>query len=278
MTKAVDEFINGADRRFAALQKLIDTQRGEIVELSRAFGDLAEASSKQRKAIEALQAELAQVKQASSRHMPDVAPVEAKRSDGVGATREERGVSISVGEPVASNMPTKGELRRLLQIVAARYSQFANVPEELFSGAFRFIQSCSRTDKLDGHAIGYWLEEAAAFSHNHDINAHALVASVIAAGDIKFTDPSNPWFSSFALHRHGPNTGKTAWRDVLSGGGILAHQFRHRSTVLWDTCARSGRRNNIQSAVVTTADALAGDWRRAPSNMSPAFFVLKEFR
>jgi hypothetical protein len=215
-TKFADEL----HKRLDSVERLLKRRDDDVAEMAKAVGDLPEAYGKQRKSIEALQAELANGLRATTAPVSHDTP---PRTNGPGAVREELGASLSVIGPTATNMPSAGELRRILQVVAGRFPQYATVPQEVFAAAFRFVQSCSRTAKLDTkHGIEYWLDEAATFCKRHDIGSDALLAAVVAAGDVGYSNPEMSGFASFALVRHGQHVGKEAWRGVLSGNGIVS--------------------------------------------------------
>jgi hypothetical protein len=143
-----------------------------------------------------------------------------------------RGPSIRFPARVTS-LPSADEFSRLLEIVTDRYPQLAKPPSitasdysKQFQVAFTFLQSQSRRDRLDVERdLIWWSDASCAWCRTHSVEGAgwmtgaALLAAVIACGDIQFSDPSNfPLEVRIAVQAGGGgNRGGDWWRRALAG-------------------------------------------------------------
>jgi hypothetical protein len=131
-------------------------------------------------------------------------------------------------------MPSGDELRRLHEIVIARYPQLASrsqQTEEAFDGfcrAFRRIGHLGRDKLTDKYALISWVDDATFWLRDHQIYPSTLtvrdfVCAVLAHGDVDFVPLDRFPFdcSAFGLRRD--CTGRQAidgWRAVLKSGHL----------------------------------------------------------
>jgi len=180
--------------------------------------------SDQERRIKNLEREIVQLRsQLSAAGVPPLA--ETTRSV------EPRGVTITY--PLDRNpsfiMPSSDELRRLHEIVIARYSQLATraqQPNEAFDGfcrAFRRMGHLGRDKLNDKYALISWVDDATFWLRDHQIYPRTLtvrdfVCAVLAHGDVDYVPLDRFPFdcSAFGLRRDSSGRPATdAWRAVL---------------------------------------------------------------
>jgi hypothetical protein len=157
------------------------------------------------------------------------------------AARVEEGATITVIPPVSSFiMPNDAEMRQLLKFAIVRLTQMGRAPDfsgargeekqdefyRQFCAAFEALGGITRAPELDGkHSFGHWVDTAKEILRRADGRSvpelgPALLAAVIAHGDILFNDPREfPYVQEFGLRDY--NMGKPAtdgWKKVLAAG------------------------------------------------------------
>jgi hypothetical protein len=149
---------------------------------------------------------------------------------------ERRGVTITrmPDRNAAFVMPSGDELRRLQEIVIARYPQLAShlqPPGEAFDGfrcAFLRIGHLGRDKLNDKLALVTWIDDAAVWLRDNQVYPNRVtvrdfVCAVLAHGDIDYISMDRFPFdcSAFGLRRD--STGRPAtdgWRAVLATGRL----------------------------------------------------------
>ena len=226
-TKIADEL----HKRLNSVERLLKRRDDDVAEMAKGIGDLTEAYSKQRKAIEELEYELKIVKTFLAPLVTDkvlAAPI-APRADGVGRVVEERDVSVRQVYHVDTHGLTHDHSRRLLAIVTARWNMFGRVPHDEFHRALICVLNMKRLpgEQTDSkYALSWWIDNLEAWARANgmpgSICAEAILAACIASGDVAFTSPEN-WphceFGLAAPHVSG-RTANDAWRQLLAGGRL----------------------------------------------------------
>jgi hypothetical protein len=146
-------------------------------------------------------------------------------------------------------MPSTAELEKILKVVLAVYpklrpyspgDRFADQDAaeffREFHAAFTFISHLGRAEYIDTkRSISWWAGEATEWWRLRkapgDINSSPLLAAVVAAGDVNFTQRDefgNVW--AFALVTFGGRPATEAWRNGLRGQLLSPLPGAHSAT------------------------------------------------
>jgi hypothetical protein len=145
----------------------------------------------------------------------------------------ERGVSIVHPVPPPSNLPSAEEFDQLLAKVRERFPTFRRDPSSSdanevryrrhFANAFRYVsQAYKRAEPNAGYSGDFWVGEAGEFLSTigvaSEVSWGALVAAIIATGDIPYTDPSQFPYVNIGLSRGSrEHPYKPIYKEILAG-------------------------------------------------------------
>jgi hypothetical protein len=140
---------------------------------------------------------------------------------------------VRITRPLSNvSLPTDDECVRLCEVVWGRYPTLrpGRGGEGEFVGqfraAFQFVQHHGRRAEPDHQrGLGWWTDTARAWISQHrsgglPIGGAVLVAAIIAAGDVPYTNPEDPGITIGLQFGGGGIPAKDWWRRAL-GGAIL---------------------------------------------------------
>lgn len=140
--------------------------------------------------------------------------------------------SVKITHPVRQvSLPNDNERAQLCDIVWRRYPKLrpGHGEEEEFAGqfraAFQFVQHHGRRVVDRERSLGWWTDTARSWLSQHriggfPISERALVIAIIAAGDVPYSDPSEPGFVVGLQWGGGGVPSRDWWKRVI-GGAIL---------------------------------------------------------
>lgn len=138
----------------------------------------------------------------------------------------ERGTTIrTIADPLPP-LPNDRELKRLFEIVRARYPDVPAYNAIGFKVAFIWSQVVGRGDAPNRQRfVGFWHDEAEVWARSagfrRDSLSEMLFAAIIASADIPYQLAAPGWSPSWGLQQFGGKKSNGAWRGLLDGTRAL---------------------------------------------------------
>jgi hypothetical protein len=183
---------------------------------------------------------LQQLEQQAAALSAEIAALKAGRTAPLPPPREDEGVRVlQLNNEITSGLPDLKQMQRLFSIVkphspwpSALADRFdSDRPFRAFGSAFRWAANMRRIPQPDSkRALSYWCDGCRLWLRDRncvasDLDANALVLSILAQGDVVYTpaDPARGWVWELGLIEFGGRPANAdAWRAVMSSGTILA--------------------------------------------------------